>query len=290
MQDGQGGILSATHENTPRVQLRIRESGASADFRRLWNTTDLLLLPGQTKGSYIAGLACSDRCVDEVLRLRYEVFNVELGEGLAHSSVTGLDRDEFDDQMSHIVLFDTATQRVVGTYRVQTVSHALKHAGIYSSQLFVFSGLEKYYPRTVEVGRACLARDHRSLAAILTLWTGLGEFMNLFDQQFLFGCCSLTTQDPDDGWRAMKTIRQRKYFHPELMMATRPPHSCGGPSREHDPDLGPAIPLPKLFRTYMHMGAKAISGPAIDREFGTVDFLIFLDAKIVTFSALEVVR
>jgi len=54
--------------------------------------------------------------------------------------------------------------------------------------------------------------------------------------------------------------------------------------------LGPAIKLPKLFRTYMTMGAHVISGPAIDRDFGTVDFIVFLDATIVTFSQLEVVR
>ena len=289
-EDSYGDVLSATRDESVRTPLRMQTSGASADFMRLWGTTDLLLLPGAQRGAYIAGLACSDRCVTEVLRLRYEVFNVELGEGFAHSSLTGHDRDEFDDQMSHIVLVDTASQRVVGTYRVQTVTHALQHAGIYSAQLFEFKGLDAFYPRTVEVGRACLAHDHRNLHAILTLWTGLGEFMNLFDQQYLFGCCSLTTQDPDDGWRAMKTIRQRNYLHPALSLVAQPAHSCGDAAREYDPELGPAISLPKLFRTYMHMGAKVISGPAIDREFGTVDFIVFMYAKDVTLSALEVVR
>ncbi|NUM54880.1 MAG: GNAT family N-acetyltransferase [Candidatus Hydrogenedentes bacterium] len=288
--DESGVVLSAVHLDAPRAPLRIEASGVSADFRARWNSTDLLALSGAKKGNYVSGLACSDRCLDEVLRLRYEVFNVELGEGLAHSAVTGLDRDEFDDQMTHIVLFDTAGQRVVGTYRVQTVMHALAHAGIYSAQLFEFAGLDRYYPRMIEVGRACLAQDHRNLAAIMTLWTGLGEFMNLFDQQFLFGCCSLTTQNPDDGWRAMKTIRQRKFLHREILLRTRPSHSCGDAAREHDPELGPAIPLPKLFRTYMHMGAKVISGPAIDRDFGTVDFLVFMDGKGVSLSSLDILR
>jgi len=289
IRDNQGGVISGTDVQARQADLRIVER-ASTDFMQRWNSTDLLVLPGQRKGTYVAGLACSDRCVDEVLRLRYEVFNIELGEGLAHSSIAGLDRDEFDSQMSHIVLYDTATKRVVGTYRVQTIEHAMKHAGIYSSQLFVFKGLESFYPRTVEVGRACLAQDHRNLAAIITLWWGLGEYMNLFGQQYLFGCCSLTTQDPDDGWRAMKTLRQRGHLHPEIMLATQATHSCGDPSREFDADLGPAIKLPKLFRTYMTMGAHVISGPAIDRDFGTVDFIVFLDATIVTFSQLEVVR
>lgn len=288
--DEQGGVVSTAKPDVAPLRLRVATTGVTKDFMDLWNTSDLLALPGSHKGKYFAGLACSDRCLDAVLRLRYEVFNIELGEGLAHSSVTGLDRDEFDDQMSHIVLLDSASQRIVGTYRVQTVMHALSHAGIYSAQLFEFAGLEQFYPRMIEVGRACLAQGHRNLNAILTLWTGIGEFMNLFDQQYLFGCCSLTTQDPDNGWRAMKTIRQRSFLHPNILLNTRPTHSCGDPSRELDPALGAAIPLPKLFRTYMHMGAKVISGPAIDRDFGTVDFLVLMDGKGVSLSSLDILR
>ena len=54
------------------------------------------------------------------------------------------------------------------------------------------------------------------------------------------------------------------------------------------PDLGNAIPLPKLFRAYMSLGAQVISEPALDREFGTVDFLVMLDGHWVALSKLDV--
>jgi putative hemolysin len=45
--------------------------------------------------------------------------------------------------------------------------------------------------------------------------------------------------------------------------------------------------LPKLFSAYVRLGAKVISEPAIDREFGTVDFLILQDALALSLSSLE---
>jgi putative hemolysin len=114
--------------------------------------------------------------------------------------------------------------------------------------------------------------------------------MNAHRSRYLFGCCSLTTTDPDDGWRAMKTIRPGAMLHDEIMLPARSGYSCGSPEREHDPGLGGALPLPKLFQTYMKLGAKVISEPAIDREFGTVDCLILMDSSVVTLSSLDVVR
>ena len=270
--------------------LRVTDFSSADDFSRLWNTTDFLALPRNPKDRYWVGFANSDRCVEEAQRLRFEVFNVELGEGLQESISTGLDRDEFDDQMTHLVLMAPATGRIVGTYRIQTVRYALQHKGIYSAQEFDLSAMGPYLDTTIELGRAYLAADHRSYGAILSLWLGIGAFMNLYEQKYLFGCSSLTTQDPDDGWRAMKTIREKEFLHPDLFMPATERYSCGAPTREFDSDLGDALALPKLFRTYMRLGAQVISEPAIDREFGTVDFLTMMDGHKVTLSPLDVLK
>ena len=39
------------------------------------------------------------------------------------------------------------------------------------------------------------------------------------------------------------------------------------------------VPIPPLFKVYLDMGAKVCSEPAIDREFGVIDFLIVLDVE-----------
>lgn len=260
------------------------------DFERRREQVDFLALPHRPADRYVAGFASSRRCIEAAQRLRFEVFNLELEEGLASSLATGLDRDRYDDQMTHLVLLDQASGAVVGTYRLQTVTHALKTGGIYSGQGYDLAPMEPYFPESVELGRACLAVDHRNFRAMITMWLGIGAFMNAYHQRYLFGCCSLTTQDTDDGWRAMKTIREGKCLHPDVLVRARPSHSCGPPEREFAADLGPALKLPKLFRTYLRLGSVVVSEPAIDREFGTVDFLVMIDAKQIALSSLDVLE
>ena len=89
------------------------------DLAENWNRVDFVEFPLPKKQRYIAGVANSERAVEEALRLRYRVFNIELGEGLESSKETGLDRDRFDDQMTHLVLLERKSGELVGTYRVQ---------------------------------------------------------------------------------------------------------------------------------------------------------------------------
>ena len=63
------------------------------------------------------------RSADEVRaaqRLRFEVFNLELSEGLAESHFTGLDIDPFDAICQHLVVEHVSTGEIIGTYRLQT--------------------------------------------------------------------------------------------------------------------------------------------------------------------------
>jgi putative hemolysin len=254
------------------------------DFRRRNDGVDVYLIPGQECSIYAAGYAVSDRAIRGAMRLRYEVFNEELGEGLMSCKGTGLDFDEYDNQMSHLILIEKATHRVVGTYRIQVVTDALAGVGIYSARQYDLTALEPWFPDLVETGRACLARDHRSYTAVMHLWKGIAAFIRLHRKRFLFGCCSITSVDPDDGWRALRTLRQRNALHEKLLMPPTPAFSCGDPARETDPNLGRPIKIPKLFSAYLALGAKVTSLPAIDREFGTVDFLVLQDSFVVNYS------
>lgn len=277
--------LESTHPS-----LRTRDIERRADFESWWNQTDVLLIPQGRESRYRVGYAASETAVDAVQSLRYQVFNVELGEGLSESSQDERDRDRFDAQMTHLVLLDATAGAIVGTYRMQTATRALAGEGLYCADYFDVAALAPYSAQLVELGRACLNKDHRTLRAILTLWHGIGHFVQLFDQRYLVGCSSITTHDPDDGWRAMKSLRAQGYLHPALMMRPKPAVACGPSEREQDPALGEALTLPKLFRTYLKLGARVISEPAIDRAFGTVDFLTFMDGREVTLSQLDVLN
>jgi hypothetical protein len=66
--------------DSPRSACLPRLAGGG-DLRGFWNQVDLLTAPGQKSSRYLVGFACSDRCLEMALRLRYEIFNIELNEG-----------------------------------------------------------------------------------------------------------------------------------------------------------------------------------------------------------------
>lgn len=106
-------------------------------------------------GRYCAQFATSPQQLDEVLRLRFEVFNLELNEGLASSYALGRDRDEFDHGCHHLFVANAGSQDVIGTYRVQTAEMARANGGFYSATEFDLSGFPvEIVANAVELGRA----------------------------------------------------------------------------------------------------------------------------------------
>lgn len=259
------------------------------DYEECKGTTDLLVLPDHEGSRYQAGFAVSRRCVERALRLRFEVFNLELGEGLESSAATGFDEDEFDKHMVHLVLLDRMSHEVVGTYRLQTMLQARRSsAGSYAGQEFDLGPLEPILYKSVECGRACLAQAHRNMRALTQLWLGIGAFMNLHRQKFLFGCCSLPTVNPSDGWAAMRFLREQGCLHEEFRLNVQERYHCG--VEKDYPGDQKGFSLPKLFKIYLRLGAKVVSEPALDRAFGTIDFLVLLDTSKVQMSSLGVVH
>src|SRR5262245_52611891 len=66
--------------------------------------------PGPTRPRYAARLARSVHEVRRAQQLRFEVFNLEIGEGLAESYATGLDVDPFDEFCDHLIVEEVATE------------------------------------------------------------------------------------------------------------------------------------------------------------------------------------
>ena len=67
--------------------------------------------PTPTRPKYAARLAQSADEVRRAQQLRFEVFNLELGEGLAESYVTGLDIDPFDEFCDHLIVEERRHER-----------------------------------------------------------------------------------------------------------------------------------------------------------------------------------
>src|SRR5271155_322799 len=88
--------------------------------------------------------------------LRFQVFNLELNEGLEQSYATGLDEDPFDAVCDHLVVEHLPSATIVGTYRLQTGQNAAAHLGYYCAQEFAFAVFEHLRAEMIELGRACV--------------------------------------------------------------------------------------------------------------------------------------
>lgn len=272
----------------PNEPLTVEMLERSTDILSLRGAgADVVMLPGVENALYRVGIAVTPRALRRCQRLRFRVFNEELHEGLLASWATGRDADPFDAQMMHLVLMDRGDGQVVGTYRLQTREQAAAAGahGFYSATQYRLEELEPLLPLAVEAGRACVLEGHRSFSSVMLLWKGIQAVMDGLGRRYLFGCCSITTLDPDDGWRALRTIRAGGALHPMYSLPALESYRCGETAREFDPTLEGALKLPKLFAAYLRLGAQVISEPAVDRAFGTVDFLILLDRQRVTMSA-----
>jgi putative hemolysin len=211
-----------------------------------------------------------------VQRLRFEVFNLELDEGLDHAYAIGRDEDALDASCHHLMVIHQASGAVVGTYRLMIRPIALARGGFYSEGEYDFSAVpDRYLEHGVELGRACVARDHRNGRVIHLLWRGLARYLSWNDKRYLFGCCSVPTLDPAVGKRLMQDLATAGAVHPSVRVRPLPALRC-------DDAVAPAADaaeLPPLFSSYLSLGAYVLGEPAIDRDFKVTDFLVLLDVE-----------
>jgi putative hemolysin len=224
------------------------------------------------RGRYQIRLAETLAEREAACRLRFKVFNVELGEGLQSSYQTGLDQDHFDLFCNHLIVEDRSRQEVVGTYRMQSGITAAQNLGYYSEQEFDFAPYEPIRSEVLELGRASIDREHRTSEVLTLLWRGIARYARSCRLRYLIGCSSLNSRDPREGW---SVVRQLEAFLAAEPLRTRPTPAYTLPPVMLD--RVEEVKVPKLLKTYIAVGARICGAPAWDREFGTIDFLTLLD-------------
>jgi len=231
-----------------------------------------------TSGRYVVKLARAENELRDAQALRYQVFNVELDEGLECSHDQRLDVDKYDFQCDHLLVIERQTNKAIGTYRLQTYPKARQHHGFYTEDEFELDALPKtILENSVEVGRACIHREHRNGRVLYLLWRGIAEYIQMHDAGYLLGCCSLGSTDPGEGWVLMDFLRNNDHVHPKYILETKPDYLC--PETEREAKAWQNVKAPELFRLYLDLGAKVLSKPALDKDFKTIDYLILVDIK-----------
>jgi putative hemolysin len=223
---------------------------------------------------YAARLACNAAEIRAAQALRFEVFNLELNEGLAQSYASGLDEDPFDAVCDHLIVEHLPSHQIVGTYRLQTGENAAAKLGYYSAQEFDFNIFKLLRAEIIELGRACVHIQHRNLVVLGMLWKGIADYAQQRGACYLLGCSSITSQDPAVGASAYTELCRKNLASPQWRTRPLPEFDC---PLNHL--AGEEVKIPKLLRAYLGVGAKICGPPALDRSFKTIDFLTMLDLE-----------
>jgi len=245
-------------------------------------TLESVRLLVNSTASYAARLAQSPAEVRAAQSLRFEVFNLELNEGLEQSYATGMDEDPFDAVCDHLVVEHLPSQSIVGTYRLQTGTKAAQNLGYYCAQEFEFAGFEPLRTEMVELGRACVHPQHRNMVVLGMLWKGIADYTKTRGGRYLFGCSSITSQDAAVGASAYADLCRKHLVAPQWRTTPLPAYDCSLIDLAAEP-----VQIPKLLRAYLTLGAKICGPPALDRQFKTIDFLTLLDLETLPMLARQ---
>ena len=212
--------------------------------------------------------------VRQAQRLRFAVFSEEMGARL-QTRIAGHDIDIFDDFCEHLLVRDSASGDVVGTYRVLTPAQARRVGGTYTDTEFDLTRLRALRARMVELGRSCVHPDHRTGGVILALWGALGGFMERNGLDVMIGCASVPLRQHGafscaaaaSVWRQVR----HKYLAP---IEDRVFPRLALPVDRLDDGLD--VEPPALLRAYLSLGAKVLGPPAWDPDFNTADLPLMM--------------
>ncbi|MEU3344727.1 GNAT family N-acyltransferase [Streptomyces sp. NPDC006700] len=226
---------------------------------------------------YTVSLARDEADVRAAQRLRHDVFAGEMG-ALLSTPQPGYDVDPFDAYCDHLLVRDTTTGQVVGTYRLLPPERAAIAGRLYAEGEFDLTALAPIRPGLVEVGRSCVHPDHRDGAVIGLIWAGLARYMVDRGHEWLAGCCSIPLAD--GGALASATwerVREKNLAPEEHLVRPLLPWIPRA-----DLPAAPRTELPALLRGYLRLGAQVCGAPAHDPDFGVADLYVLLSMRRVS--------
>jgi putative hemolysin len=231
-------------------------------------------------------LASNHEEVERAQRLRYEVFNIEQKRGLKESDKYGIDFDEFDEYCLHLLAIEKKSKNVIGTYRAHLGCVANSAKGFYSSKEYEIHGLYEIADKCIELGRTCVSPEYRSGGVVALLWGGITELLVRAGLTYMLGCVSLIGTDPKIGWSVYEYLSRKNSVCKDFTVIPRPGFKLKRPDKSELKNMladeaSILRQIPPLFKGYLRLGGLICGEPALDIEFGTIDFFILVDINKV---------
>lgn len=211
-----------------------------------------------------------------VFELRYQIFLDKSGQD------GGFDIDQFDSICDHLIIIDKESEQVVGTYRIISSKFSEK---FYSQQEFDLDHFINSPGDKLELGRVCIHQEHRNGLVIDLLWKGICRYIDLTKSRYLFGCSSIKTVDPETAKLLFHYLKNENLVQDHFGIDSTGQYLMDFSTEdEYTPEVLKEAKsyLPSLLRSYFSAGAFVHGRPALDLEFGCIDFLTILDINNIS--------
>jgi len=235
-------------------------------------------------GSYLLKTAESHEELVASFKLRHEVFYQEF----QNIDLEGMDFDKFDALFDHLIIIHKNSNKVIGTYRINCSSYSNQS---YTQTEFNLDEVFKLPGPHLELGRACIHKDHRKGTVLSLLWRGITDYMNLSGASVLFGCSSLKINNAVQAALVYRYLFEegalienlfstptKNFQMPNFDICYASFHNGLSESQREEAEKL----LPPLLKSYIKFGAKIASEPAFDKDFDCVDLLTVLKKDDMT--------
>ncbi|MEO3744353.1 GNAT family N-acyltransferase [Plantactinospora sp. B5E13] len=242
--------------------------------------------PETATSGYTLSIAEGAAQVAAAQKLRHDVFVNEFGARLC-SPTPGLDIDDLDPYCDHLIVSEDRSGAVVGTYRMLPPDRAAAAGRRYAEGEFDLSPLAPLRDDLVEIGRSCVAPEHRSGAVINLMWAGIARYLHLRGLRWLGGCASVPLED--GGVMAAGVwaeVSRRHLSPPPLRLRPHRPWlaepdavaalATSGEGGSGGVAIRGRAQMPPLLRGYLRLGAWVCGEPAYDPDFDVADLYVLL--------------
>lgn len=204
--------------------------------------------------------------------MRKQIFDLEFPQR-AHT--LKYDFDKYDLLGDHILLIDSAKEKIIGTYRI--LCSRFTH-DFYSQNEFYIDEFLKEPGVKIELGRACIDPEYRNGSSIAMIWKGLAKFSSVVNAEYMFGCTSISSMNSFLTHAMIAELDKAGHLNLNYNVQVQEDFRCG--HIQYLPELLTTANIqkniPHLLKSYLKAGAKVLAGPAFDQEFQCADFFTAL--------------
>ena len=198
----------------------------------------------------------------------------------------GHDSDRFDPACQHMLVTETATNRLVCCYRVMALTGDTIDQS-YAAQFYGLAPLAHFRGPLLELGRFCLHPDLHDPDILRLAWAALTRLVDDADVTLLFGCFSFHGTDPIPHLAALSHLARKHLAPPEWSPGTKRRETVNLRRLTTKPD--PAA-MPPLLQTYLAMGAWVSDQAVIDRELNTLHVFTGLEIAAIPAARVRALR